>query len=332
MQSGQDIPRWDADYAAFCAQIERVRSPLKIILKTKNDPFFIARWIEHHLKIVGPENLIIFDNMSDDPEVLSVYREYAGKIAIIKFAGRHNDLHHTGTYKALYDALAQSSAYFLFIDTDEYLVLIEDDTYCDGDCIVKFILENRHYPLFPTVWLWNANWNSRQFLCGTEPAYLANNLALGKPLIRADRIPIGYVNHNFQLGNRLFRPPFKSNLFLLHLAYLIPEQRIATNMNKLIARELVRVGESPETIARRSDITEGDAASYVSGIRDCLALAGRKELGNAALGAGCLELLPNGAISYYSDAERKAINELIAHPRSVYALIPNHYRLSVVGA
>jgi hypothetical protein len=33
MANGDDFPRWDVDSAEFCARIERVRSPIKIVLK-----------------------------------------------------------------------------------------------------------------------------------------------------------------------------------------------------------------------------------------------------------------------------------------------------------
>jgi len=242
MASGEDIPRWDANHAEFCARIEKVRATVKILLKTKNDPIFIERWIKHHIKIVGPENLIIFDNMSDDPEVLSIYRKYRDQIIIITFAGFHNRLHHIPSYYGLYQSLAKSSDYFLFLDTDEYLILIENDT-------------------------------------------------------------------------------------LLHLLHLFPRQRILNNVNKLIGRGMVQPGESPKSIALRNDITDETAALYVKEIRDFLPLEGRQMLSNTALSDGCLELSPDGAVSYYGDVERKMVSEFIVDPKPVYDLIADRFRL-----
>jgi hypothetical protein len=215
----------------------------------------------------------------------------------------------------------------LFLDTDEYLILIENDTFCDNDRILQFILDNRKYALFPTVWLGNTNWSSTQFHCGTERSHLARKLAHGKPLIRSDKIPFGYVNHNFQLGTRLFAPPFKSNLFLLHLLHLFPGQRILNNVNKLIGRGMVQPGESPKSIASRNDITDETAALYVKEIRDFLPLEGRQMLSNTVLSAGCLELSPDGAVSYYGDVERKMVSEFIVDPKPVYDLIADRFRL-----
>ena len=200
---GENLPRWDADRVAFCSRIERkrIRSPIKIVLKTKDDPFLIERWIKHHIKIVGGENLIIFDNMSDDPRVLSIYRKYRDEIDIIRFSDlHHNNVHHTSTYGDLYRSLANSSEYFIFLDTDEYLILFENDRYYDDDRILTFVMDNRDFDLFPATWLLNANWSSVQFYCGTQPRDLADHLACGKPLIRSAKIPPGYVNHNFQFG------------------------------------------------------------------------------------------------------------------------------------
>jgi hypothetical protein len=326
---GDCLPRWDADRVEFCSRIERIRSPIKILLKTKDDPFLVERWIKHHIKIVRGENLIIFDNMSDDPRVLSIYRKYRGEVDIIRFSDLHHNLHHTSAYGDLYRSLANSSEYFIFLDTDEYLVLFENDRYCDDDRILTFVTDNRDFDFFPATWLWNVNWSSVQFYCGVQPQDLAENLACGKPLIRSAKIPPGYVNHNFQLGT--FAPPFKANLFLLHLARLYPRQRISTNVNKLIAQGFAQRGESPQSIADRSDITDEVAAGYVREIRDCLAAEGRQDIGNAPLSSGCLELLPDGTLSYYGEAERNAISKLAADPKAVYGLIADQYRLNATS-
>ncbi len=331
MESDDNFLRWEKNHAELCVRIEKVKSLIKIVLVTKNDPFFIERWIEHHMKIVGPQNLIIFDNMSEDPAVISVYRKYRNQINIVQFADRYYKLHHTRLYGELYRSLARSSEYSIFLDTDEYLILMNGDQYYDDDRILDFVRENLNYDFFPSTWLMNSNWSSSQFSCGTKACGLANNLACGKPLIRAKKIPAGYVNHNFQFSTALFVPPFKTDLFLLHLTRLFPQQRILTNLNKLVTEGVAQPGESPESVAGRSDIADGILALYVREIRECLALRGRQDLGNVALGPGCLELLPGGNVTYYGDAERKTINEFINDPNPAYDLIPDHYRLTAVS-
>jgi hypothetical protein len=327
-----DLPHWDADRAEFCAEIEKVRSPIKIVLKTRNDPFFIERWIKHHMKIVGPENLIIFDNMSDDPELLAVYGKYRRQLNIVRYSGRHyNEVHHTETYKELYRSLARSSEYFMVLDTDEYLILIENDAFYDGDRIVEFVMANRNQPLLPSTWLWNVNWSSTQFRCG-DNRRLAEDLSCGKPLLRSDSIQSGYVCHNFQLGPGLFKPPLNSNLFLLHLTRLIPQQRISANLNKLIGGGVARSGESPESVVARTDITDALMLRHVGEIRELLALRERQDLGEAALPAGSLELMPDGTIGFSSDAERNVFSEYVADSKPVYDLIAKDVRSNRVAS
>jgi hypothetical protein len=330
MEDGSDLPHWGADAAEFCALIEKISAPVKIVLKTRDDPWFIERWIEHHARIVGPKNLIIFDNMSSDPEVLSVYRRYRGDIAIIRFDDPHYNLHHFHLYRALYQALANSSEYFIFIDTDEFLVLFDDDRYYADARILDFVAASGGDDLFPTTWLWNVNRSSVQFAFMAAAQDLADSLACGKPLFRSSKMPPGYVNHNFQLSTQLFTPPFKSNLFLLHLANVFPRQRISANVNKLRARGFVRPGDSAEAIAARTDIADALAAGYVRGIGENLAAEARGDRGGGPLGAGCLELGEDGKVIYYSDAERAALAAFLADPKPVYDQIPARYRLAQV--
>jgi Glycosyl transferase family 2 len=329
MAGGNDVPLFGDRRGECCARIEQVWAPVKIVLITKDDPYLIERWIAHHIKIVGAEGLLIFDNMSDDPQVHSVYEKYRDRVNIMRFADKYMNVHHSRAYSDLYGALARSSDYCIFLDTDEFLILIDNDRYYDNDRILSFVMSNSGCDLFPSTWLMNENWIDSQF-SSTDAGQLPQLLACGKPLIRSSKFPPGYVNHNFQLGARLFAPPFKANLFLLHLTHLYPRQRISANVNKLITLGVVQPGESAESIAARDDIADVVAALYAKEIGDCLALDGKINLVNRVLRPGSLELLPDGTISYYSDAERKALNAFISDPEPIYNLFPDHYRLRSV--
>lgn len=326
-----DLPLWDTSYAEICARIEKYRASIKILLKTKNDPFFVDRWIAHHLRIVGPENLIIFDNMSDDQRVLSVYEKYRFDIQIVRFSALWFSIHHTYLFRHLYRALANSCEYFLFLDTDEFLILTNGKEYFSDSRIVEFVDANGPLDLFPATCLPNADWKSERYKCGADASDLAENLARGKPLLRTSSIPLGFVNHTFQLGNRVFAPPFMANLFLLHLSRLNPKQRMSANVNKLIAAGLVGSDEEIDSILARKDITEETMSGYVNEIRDCLA-AERAVPHEVPLGPGCLELSTGGTISYYSDIERALLTSYIADPRPIYKAIGGGYRLAEIVA
>lgn len=318
------FPIWQEHRAACCDRIKQVRAFIKIILITKNDPFFIERWIEHHIKIAGAEGLIIFDNMSDDPAVLAVYEKYCGLINIMRFAGKYDGVHHSRHYGDLYRAIAQSSTYCIFIDTDEFLILIDDDRYYADRRVSDFVMRNAQDSLFPTTWLMNANWNDTQF-DGISENGLALLLSLGKPLIRSDMFPPGYVNHNFQLSTRLFVPPFRTNLFLLHLVKLVPRQRITANVNKLISLGAVQPRETPELIAERRDFANEIETLYAEEIRECLMV--EREGKPAGRQSSQLELMSDGSVSYFSDADRQTLNAFIKDPKAVHDLIIDQYRL-----
>ena len=119
-----------------------------------------------------------------------------------------------------------------------------------------------------------------------------------------------------QLDQALFSKPFRTNFLILHLSNLIPEQRIAANLNKLIDTGFATPGDSAETVARRN--LEGRTSStirYVTEIRNLLSLAAHPEP-DEPLGAGCLELTDGHAIRYHG--ERATAYALINDPVATY--------------
>src|SRR5437870_5753461 len=139
-----DHIRWDTHRDACCRSIAR-HATLKILLKTKDDPFLLERWILHHRKIVGPNNLVIFDNMSTHPDVARIYDKYRDTVQIIQYPAFYDSLHDVSACRALYDTLRDATRFFIFLDTDEFLVLIDDDRYYDDETIVDY-LEDQDEP------------------------------------------------------------------------------------------------------------------------------------------------------------------------------------------
>jgi hypothetical protein len=310
---------WDADRTSLCARISSTPSVLKILLKTKNDPILLDRWIEHHTRIVAPQNILIFDNMSDDPDVLSIYERHP-EVLVIRFTGFHNNVHRVGLFGDLYSSLRDSSQFFVFLDTDEFLTLIDGDSYYPDGSIVEFLQSDPLAQVFPGTWLYNTNWTAHQFISGTTAEYLSSGLAWGKPVLRSNAPLDGYLNHNIQLARALFSTRIRTNLFVLHLANLSPQQRIASNINKLIARGFAQPLDTAQTISQYplEGVSDANIVQYVSEIRRLLPLRAQPQATQGTLRPGCIELCADGKIIYYSELERQSLLQYIVDPMPVY--------------
>jgi hypothetical protein len=74
---------WVQQEQEICARIEGTPAILKILLKTKDDPFFLAQWIDHHLGIVGP-GISLF--LTTDPQILRYLRSM---IILLEWSSRY---------------------------------------------------------------------------------------------------------------------------------------------------------------------------------------------------------------------------------------------------
>jgi hypothetical protein len=305
---------------SLCARISSTPAVLKILLKTKNDPILLDRWIEHHSRIVSPQNILIFDNMSDDPAVLSIYERHP-EVLVIRFTGFHNNVHRVGLFGDLYASLRDSSQFFVFLDTDEFLTLIDGDRHYPDRSILEFLQSDPLPQVFPGTWLYNTNWTANQFISGTTAEYLSNGMAWGKPVLRSNAPFDGYLNHNIQLARTLFSTRIRTNLFVLHLANLSPQQRISSNINKLIARGFAQPLDTAEIISECTLDGVGDAniVQYVSEIRRLLPMRAQPQAQQGTLRPGCIELSANGKITYYSEVERQSLLAFMVDPMPVYA-------------
>jgi hypothetical protein len=324
MDRARSVPLlWHTDKTAICARIAGNPGRLKILLKTKNDPFFIRRWVRHHAKIVGLRNLIIFDNMSDDPDILNFYADLADDLHVVRFAGFHDIVHHTSQIPELYAALATACDYFIFLDTDEFLVLLDGQASSDGPGLLHFIERNRDVDVFPATWLLNLAGSETRFLCGPDFRSFSDGLAWGKPIIRSKARFSGFINHNIQIDKSLFRPRLVLNFFVLHMVQLSAAQRIKTNVIKLVARGFAAAQDSAEAIAERdlADVNDNSAVMYVTEIRRLLPARDVPIVAVPALPQGCFEFMPGGAIDYHSDAERTMMADYLANAGDVAARV-----------
>jgi hypothetical protein len=326
--------RWDTQGEQARRAIAAAPAFFKILLKTKDDPFFLERWILHHQRIVGPGNLVIFDNMSTHPDVLRVYERYRDTVLVLGFQGEYTSLQDVSRCPDLYEALGRSTRFFIFLDTDEFLILIDNDRYYDDESLADFLREQGESDALPATWLLNTERSAVRFRCGKNFDELADGVAFGKPILRPKAGLRGSILHNILVSPVLFSAPFKTNFFVLHLKNLMPAQRIAVNVTKLVAAGFADPGESVESICGRDleGVTNWSAIRFISEIRALISVADR-EPPSHPLGAGCLELRDDHTIQYYGETERALVQALIRDPVSSYlkAILRTKHRLEKEG-
>jgi hypothetical protein len=276
-------------------------SPFKIVLKTKDDRWFIREWFEHHAGIVGPENIIIFDNWSTDADVMSFYEEISAATTIIRNKFAVNHIHGVERNRAFYAALACSCKHFCILDTDERLMMMSSpETVAPPSDIAPALASAPPDEFMPTLWLGNAYKSDKHLRISSETDFI-NALRWGKPIISTANIPDGFINHNCQLG-QLTSKVAQTRFLLLHLKNLHPEQRISANLKKLENYGFIPEG-TPAEEAINCDTTKvkkGDAAYWTSEIRNLLASKDAPEQ-RAQI------MIEDGLISYSTDLARSLL-------------------------
>lgn len=286
---------------------------LKIVLKTLDDPILLKRWIEHHASIVGIHNIIIADNGSIDPVVLKVYDEYADDLIVFQFDGFHNFIHNQSRYPLLYSSLSASSDYFLFLDTDEFLVQIRGDECIYGPSIVDEISKQQEKIAIPTVWLFNAPLSDKIFNLGSDEQTLRTNLKWGKPIVPSSLSVDGGPIHNIQFPARIYGEGARFCFFLLHVVNLSVEQRLRTCKNKLVARGFVSKDASYEEIIAKfhPPFTDPNIDHYVREISRLLNQGGRSSPDYSSIPERNIMINWNGLISYPDDVHRGRLHNFI---------------------
>lgn len=305
----QALPIWERDKPAICTTIAAHKAPFRIILKTRDEPRRLARWIEHHSAIVGLENLIIFDNMSSDPDVPAIYERAYGKCPIIRYGGFQDMLHQRRVNNALYDALALSCAYSTLIDTDEFLALYDGEKFVTDERIAGFVASLPDTPVLPGTWLDNVAGRNDWFHFSPPDAALRRGLKWGKPLVSTKLPTPDIVLHNTQLQEAIKSTRLVTNLFVLHRKQVLPRERMRVNLHKLKA-----LGVIPQDMTLDQSL-QLDVASFTLGraiLTDLHALAALGDQPAALDGAFQIDDL--GYIAGQTEEQTRVFRNFIADP------------------
>ena len=275
---GKAPHRWGRDDEAVCAAIRANRSTLKLILKTRNEDFFIERWLEHYLAILDPEDkIIVLDNMSDSERVFSVYERHAHRIILAQYEGHVDSAHSLRKFAAMYDAVMETSQFYALLDTDEFLHLHDGRKLLRNNQILRYLRHNADAALCPTLFLTNVFAREDALIC--EEDDLRTYHCNGKPLLNSAlmreklRTPVGHTR-NLPAAILSGRAPLSFVLF--HLTRLSREQRITANLQKLRSFGLIRDEKDLSFLERVRDeqIESPSIRAYLAELRK---LAGMRD-------------------------------------------------------
>jgi hypothetical protein len=231
---------YDADRPRIAAEIASEFSDLKILLKTQNEPLMLREWIEHHSRIVGASGILIFDHGSTDPQVEEIYSTLSAQIRICRYQNFHNIIHHRRYHPELYDALQKSCKYYIFLDTDEYLIHTDGNAFISDHKIADAICHDPDIPFYPGVWLQNVMGYKDRFQLSVNMHTLIGGLKWGKPILASHLNAAEIQMQNMQVFESYAGKNLITNFMVLHRSMLSPNQRIQANLRKLVAYKVIK--------------------------------------------------------------------------------------------
>lgn len=304
------MPSWDADKPAICEAIRSHYAPLKILLKTRDEPERLRRWIKHHAGIAGLENLIIFDHMSADADVLAIYAEYQGRFPVIRFRGYHNNVHNVSVFPELYAALRQSCGHYCFMDTDEYLVLYDGaDRFRADQGIVEFLKTHPDILAFPGTWLQSVEGYMDRFKLQNTDSPLCDGLCWGKPIFSAAFDVSWIMLHNTECKRAMSPDSLKTHLFVLHRHVASISDRIKINLLKLKSSGVLKPDDGIAEVLMMDMAGIGGGKEYIEEVRRFVAGAAEQAPDDS------FAIASDGAISWNHPWQRAAVQHFVDHPR-----------------
>jgi hypothetical protein len=204
-----------------------MKSPLKVVLKTRDADFFIRDWLRYYIRLVGSENIIVVDNHSVSRYVLDTYKEF--KVKVYKTPETfvtHDAIHNSQRFPILFEELVDTCNFFTIIDTDEFLCFFDYEKNCIvNENLLQYIVDNKDSRAFTPPWIYNYNYGAN-FLTPKDVFDFNFNLTLnnsgsGKIILNAENIkkyPGMHIGHNAGIKKEInFGVVQPSPMLLLHL-------------------------------------------------------------------------------------------------------------------
>jgi hypothetical protein len=313
------IPDWRRNKEMIVRRIRESTSPMKFVLKTKDEPVLIERWISYHLNLAGPDNIIVFDNGSCEPSVADVYDRHKDDVIFSRYDGFVDNLHRVSLFPELYAALRASAEYYSFLDTDEFMAWLDEDLSIIQDHRVVKHIADSGAPILPGTWLSNVIGFDDRFFLDVSGGGLEQGFKWGKPIISSSVEVSGFINHNVQLSRSAYGEKVPTNCVVFHLNRLSVKQRIGSNLHKLVALGALAQGASLQDVLLMElhGLPQGNVQRYV---REIQALARTPEVmgdPRQRLDENTIRICADGNIALGSEEQRRVLSDFLASGRSL---------------
>lgn len=314
---------WEQNAEELCEFIKNSPALLRVVLKTKDDETLIERWIQHYSHIVNnAASILVFDNMSASKKVLDIYEKYKHSITLVKFSFYFNHIHSIKFLPQLYKAIWDSSLFYLFADTDEFLYLYDGKKIIGDKRILALLSGSADVNFFPTFWLRNAYCKDTVFSFKPDKEYIRYLVSMGKPILNsacARKKVQSIAAHALQMPLSMYGNA-PACFLLFHLSTLSKEQRIRVNMDKLVQYGIIPHARDFHTVLNIDidGISSGNVQYFIREIRNLLALPDTPE---ETIGPEHLEILNDGSLAFYPPSLKKTFDAYVNRKVSFFDIL-----------
>lgn len=299
------LPTWEHNREQIVKNIVSRPGYLKFIIKVRDELHLLTEWLLHHTEIVDHQDIIIFDNRSEDPQLADFYKSLPPDIVVARYDALHNTIHNTDLFPELYEALARSCVYFAFLDCDEYLIHIDENLVANRTVIVDVLKNNYRYDVHPCTWLNNGLCSRDLYECSSSHR-LGEMLYSGKPVIRSKAGCSGWLLHNYSIEKKFISGDNLPKFFVQHRLNLFPELRVRATLVKMAAEKLIPPDWSAERTIKHdfSGIKDPGVHRYISELKKL-----STTYAPATMESGFVNIKLRKRLEFFSGIERDAFLE-----------------------
>lgn len=306
---------WKTEADEACVAIKNNKVTLRIICKTKDEDDLIEKWILHYLNILEYDaKIIILDNMSTSKYVLQCYNKYSDRLIVIRFTGGYNSVHYISKFSKLYDAIWESSSFYSFIDTDEFIYIYNGIKLINDYSIIEYLKYTMSsgegqegINFFSPYLLSNAYFND--YMYKFNPNSIHRYSYFGKPILNSSIVRGKLFRNRLLIHTVHFPVSLRSNsptcFVSLHMKDASISRRIKINMEKLRSDGIIKQCNDFYTVLNidLKNVQHHAVKQFIEDVRHLIQHMNDpvKSISNDDIDPGHFAVLDNGHIKFFPE-------------------------------